>query len=611
MGEDEDHSGSNARAALAWWGLVRRLQQLLGVVLARLAGLQAAHEALGAAYARLQAAHEAVVAAHAALAQEYAALRADPTRGEDAAWRNRLEESLAEVARLQTERQRLRDEVARLKGEQGKPQVLPNKRHSSEAERREPRGERRRRGPRGPLRIDRTETRQVEEPLPPDAEYKGHSEVVLQDVRLEMENICFRLEKYYAPSTGKTYQARLPAGYAGDFGPGVHSLVLYLAYETHTSQAKIHTLLTSLGLQIARATVARLCLLPPCLAAEEAAIRQVGLASSPYQHLDDTATRVNGVTQHCHVLSAPLYVSYTTTPGKDRQAVLDVLRLRAARTYQFNAAAWAFLNTGPPLPVHVYTTLATLPHGVDLDGATLSGLLDQRLPKLGPQQRARLLDAAAIGSYRVQQEVPVLDTLIADAAPQFAGVTPDLQVCWIHEGRHYKKLSPHLGLHQALLEAVLEAFWQYYQELQAYRAAPTAAEAARLRAAFDALFTSRTGYAALDACLDHTHQRRASLLRVLDKPYLPLHNNPAELAVRQRVRKRDVSFGARSTAGIQAWDGMQTIIGTATKLGVNVLHYLHDRVSGRYQLPALADLIRERSSARSAAPTAPRTTAAA
>ena len=86
-------------------------------------------------------------------------------------------------------------------------------------------------------------------------------------------------------------------------------------------------------------------------------------------------------------------------------------------------------NTGPALPVHVYATLATLPQGVNLDAATLAGLLDQRLPKLGPQQRARVLDAAAIGSYRVQQEVPVIDTLIADAAPQFGGVTADLQGC--------------------------------------------------------------------------------------------------------------------------------------------------------------------------------------
>jgi hypothetical protein len=67
-----------------------------------------------------------------------------------------------------------------------------------------------------------------------------------------------------------------------------------------------------------------------------------------------------------------------------------------------------------------------------------------------------------------------------------------------------------------------------------------------------------------------------------------------QLAARQRVRKRDVSFGARSPAGLQTWDVLQTIIATAKLLGVNVWHYLHDRVSGTYALPALADLIRQR-----------------
>jgi hypothetical protein len=39
---------------------------------------------------------------------------------------------------------------------------------------------------------------------------------------------------------------------------------------------------------------------------------------------------------------------------------------------------------------------------------------------------------------------------------------------------------------------------------------------------------------------------------------------------------------------------LQTIIVTAKQLGVNVWHYLRDRVSGTYALPALADLIRQR-----------------
>lgn len=566
-------------------------RQMLGVVLERVAGLVVEHAAL--------------VAAQQELVAENAALREALARVGGADWRNRLEHSLAEAAQLREERQRLRDEVARLKGEQGQPRILPKRQHHSEAERRLPRGERRRPAKATQVRIDRTETRAVEEPLPPDAEFKGYAEVVVQEVRLETDTVQFRLAKYYAPSTGKSYQAALPAGYSGHFGPGLRALVLYLGYATNTSQAKIRAFLTSLGVVISTGTIARMLEVPPVLAAEEAAIRQAGVASSPYQHLDATPTRVDGVEHHCHVLSAPLYVSYTTTPTKDRLAVLDVLRLGGPRTFTLTDAAWTFLATGAPLAERTQQALRALPQDVVWDGPTFFGLLDTHLPWLGSQQRSRVVDAAAIGAYRQQTAAPVIDTLIVDAAPQFVGLTPDLALCWVHEGRHYKKLTPSLPLHQALLDAVLDAFWGYYRDLLAYRERPSPAAADDLRAAFDALFTCQTGYAALDACLAHTYARKHALLRVLDKPALPLHNNPAELAARQRVRKRDVSFGARSPAGIAAWDSLQTILGTAAKLGVNLLHYLRDRLSGALQLPALADLITQRAAQPPDAPAPP------
>ena len=37
-----------------------------------------------------------------------------------------------------------------------------------------------------------------------------------------------------------------------------------------------------------------------------------------------------------------------------------------------------------------------------------------------------------------------------------------------------------------------------------------------------------------------------------------------------------------------------TLAVTATKLGISFYHYIHDRVSSAYQMPALADLIAER-----------------
>jgi hypothetical protein len=81
---------------------------------------------------------------------------------------------------------------------------------------------------------------------------------------------------------------------------------------------------------------------------------------------------------------------------------------------------------------------------------------------------------------------------------------------------------------------------------------------------------------------------------VLEKPYLPRHNNPAELAARRRVRKRDVRFGSRSPAGIHAWGVFHTLTGTASLLGVNVLHYFQDRCSRAGGISAPADLIRQR-----------------
>jgi hypothetical protein len=77
-------------------------------------------------------------------------------------------------------------------------------------------------------------------------------------------------------------------------------------------------------------------------------------------------------------------------------------------------------------------------------------------------------------------------------------------------------------------------------------------------------------------------------------PEIPLHNNPAELGARGRVRKRVVSYGPRSVQGVKAWDTFQTLLGTAKKLAVNFFHCLSDRIGGARQVPSLADLIQQR-----------------
>ncbi len=513
---------------------------------------------------------------------------------------NAVETLTAENQALRAENQRLRDEINRLKGEQGTPMMLPSKRvaadHASERERRAERPARPRVDKRSLLHIDRTEEREVDPALlPPDAERKGSAEVVVQDVVLRPDTVLFRCARWYAASTGRSYQAPLPEGYQeqGHYGPGLKALALQLYYQGQMSEPKILEVLRSVGIVLSAATLATLLITQPLFAAEYEDIARAGLASSPYQHVDDTSTRVNGEEEHCHILCNSLYTAYRTTPRKDRQSVLDVLRLGAPRAYQLNRYAWAFL-AAHGLPVAILTALGRLPQGVDLDADTFGALLEEHVPRVGLQQRQQVLDAAAIGSYRMQQDVPVVEILVCDDAPQFKGVTAEVALCWVHAGRHFKKLTPLFAHHRALVEQFLADFWAYYQELQAYRAVPTAAERARLDAAFDALFARRTGYWHLDERIAKTATKKEALLCVLDHPAVPLHNNPAELGARQRVRKRDVSFGPRSRAGVTAWDIFGTLTQTAAKLGVNVAHYLHDRLSGANRMPSLADLITQR-----------------
>jgi len=112
---------------------------------------------------------------------------------------------------------------------------------------------------------------------------------------------------------------------------------------------------------------------------------------------------------------------------------------------------------------------------------------------------------------------------------------------------------------------------------------------------------AQTRYDELDKRIAKTQAKKASLLLVLKHPELSLHNNPAyrtacpaELGVRQRVCKRDVSFGPRTQDGVRAWDTFAILTATAKKLEVSFYHYLYDRISGANQIPPMADLVTKR-----------------
>lgn len=543
-----------------------------------------------------------------ALALDLNALPDEATREAVVRLLNLVERLHAENLALRQEVQQLKDEIARLNGEQGKPSFpaprppkptsTPPQDYSSEPERRVPKPWQKRpkldRIPLHRLRFLDLDPAQ----LPPDAQFKGYEPVIVQDLILRLENTCFCKAVFYSPSTQTSYRAPLPPGYCGGYGPGVRTLVLVWNYDGQMSQPRIRALLNEAGVLISSGQVCRLLLEGhDRFHAEAQEVARAGLGSSPWQHLDPTPTRVNGKEWACHILANPLYTGYHTTPSKARLCVLDVLRAGAPRRFRLDARALAYLEAVGLSP-SLRQQVAALPQPPEGDAAweerRFEELLAQALPRAGPEQRRRILEAGLWADYQAQQEVPVVRALVCDDAVQFERVTAELMLCWVHEGRHYKKLCPYLALHREALERFREQFWNYFRELAAYREQPSAAEAQRLAEKFDTLFATRTGYGLLDERIEKTQAKKAELLLVLTHPELPLTNNAAELGARGRVRKRDVSFGPRSAAGVKAWDTFQTLAATATKLGVSFYQYVHDRISGAMEMPSLAEVIAER-----------------
>jgi len=273
--------------------------------------------------------------------------------------------------------------------------------------------------------------------------------------------------------------------------------------------------------------------------------------------------------------------------------VLDVLRNFGPRSFLLNEEAFSYIDIFR-LPIPVVGQLKTFPQQQPIGEKQFLGLLDKHLSHLGPQQRDRILDATAVAAYHAQMEFPVIRLLLSDEAPQFKLVTQELALCWVHDGRHYKKLDPFVPLHQQLLETFLKQYWGFYRQLLQYREYPSDKEHIRLDNLFDEVFSTVTGYDALDQRIAKTKSKKSSMLLVLDHPEIPLHNNPAELGARKRVRKRVVSFGTRTILGTNAWDTFMSISATAKKLGINFYDYICDRISVACQMPSMAELITKR-----------------
>ncbi len=510
---------------------------------------------------------------------------------------NIIEAQAQEIGHLREENQKLRNENNQLKGEQGKPNIRPQKRDiSSENERK-----RRKKGKKAKkskakkqkIKIDRTVICEVDKTqLPPDAIFKGHKPVFVQDISVKTDNIEFQKEIYYSPSLNKTFMASLPDGYEGEFGPNIKALIVTLHYVHKMTEPAIVEFLKNHGAFISGATVSRVVTdNHDSFHQEKKEIVKAGLPSTVYQQMDDTSARVNGKNHYTHVLCNEYYTAYFTRQNKERLTILEILS-QGALTFQFDELSYALMEY-MDLPKKTLIRLKRWDPAPKMDKKRIDAFLRKLLPDPHRHHKNRriILEAAAISAY--QQLPHAVQILLTDDAPQFKEITERLALCWVHDGRHYKKLDPVISRHKVQLAAFLDSYWKYYHKLLDYKQAPTLSLAKKLSKNFDRLFSvkRKTGYKQLDERIEKTRLKKNSLLLVLKYPSIPLHNNASELGARVQARYRDISFQTKNEKGTQSKDTFMTIVATAKKLGVNAFYYILDRISGKREMPSLASLI--------------------
>jgi hypothetical protein len=182
--------------------------------------------------------------------------------------------------------------------------------------------------------------------------------------------------------------------------------------------------------------------------------------------------------------------------------------------------------------------------------------------------------------------------VVSDDAGQFrVGIHA---LCWVHAERLVHKLLPVTEAQRRAVDLVRQLIWRFYRDLKAWHGPPDRRRAAALRTRFERIFRRRTGYVTLDRLLARLRERKAELLRVLERPEIPLHTNGSENDIRAHVTKRKISGGTRSEAGRVARDVLLGLMKTCAKLSLSSFAYLGDRlgVPDTSAVPPLALLVR-------------------
>lgn len=498
------------------------------------------------------------------------------------------------VLDLQETVKELREEIDRLKKQKSRPKIpksnldSDNKGHDKDKTNKQSAAT-----PLAGLKKIRHEEIIITPPnVPEGSRFKGYSDFHVEELNIETIKIKYRLAVYETPS-GIILRGRLPFNLNGKhFGPELIAFCLDQYHGRCVTRPELLEQLLGFGVEISAGELDNILIVDKDIFHEEKiSVFEAGIAHSNEINTDDTGARHDGKNGVCTHIGSPLFCYFESTFSKSRINFLEILRGRYSDYILSEDALLYAFDQG--ISARAQAALDDHANKRFADKNSWEKFLKKK--GITTEKDVRIAtEGALLGSAIFHGLKPNMG-IMSDAAGQFDVLIHVL--CWIHEERHYRKFIALTEDEKVLIDGIRDGIWNLYEQLKAYKITPSLRLKEEIQNEFNGLFSCKTESTAINDLLKNTLGRQEGLLRVLDYPWLSLHNNDSERDIREYVKKRKISGSTRSQLGRKARDTFASLKKTCKKLGVCYWDYLRDRTGRLGVIKPLSELIAKKAMA--------------
>ena len=425
--------------------------------------------------------------------------------------------------------------------------------------------------------------------LPEDATrkgyiFKGYQNFSVEEIEILAKEIIYKLEVWQAP-TGEIIRGKLPKELRKKhFGVELRTLIINL-YAGGMTQPAIFDFLCSINIKISEGQVNNILLEESdAFSKISEDILKAGLEEAPYIRTDDTGEKHEHKNAYCTHIGGKYFAYYKTSFSKSRENFLKIF-LQGKEGYYINdAMIWHLFQCGVKDHIlNVFEEYKSRKYTSKRGLNRLLNFLDIRSKKLHSQCH----EAALVG-FISETILKPNQVLMSDRAGQF--IVFNHASCWIHMERPLRKISPTCKKVEKELNEVREAIWVLYAALKEASLTQHGKEAVIKQ--YDALVKMKSISPGIHRVINNFKECRDDMLKALDHPGLPLHNNDSERDIRSIVKRRNISGSTKSETGRNFRDGLIGIKQTCFRLGYSFWKFSSDWFKGT--APDLSQIVRKK-----------------